>query len=160
MLAPVVDLWGVIVLGNVLVLSRERPRRMVYCVGVAAVVNIVLNFTLIPAYDDGRRRAGDARVGGRLRASMAMWLALLEVGRINWLSMRPRPSLAAAGDGRLLVLLGGLLAGGAGRRRRSSTRPCTRRSSGSSSPDDLRSSIDLLKRRLPRRARARGGAAS
>ncbi len=94
------------VLTSVLVLSRSNPRRMVYTVAVAATVNIGLNFALIPGLGD---------VGSALAmlssmvvyTSIALWLALLGVGRISWASMLAAPGVAAIAMAAALVLLGG-----------------------------------------------------
>lgn len=107
LLAPVVVLFGLMVLCSVLVLSRSNPRRMVYTVAVAAAVNIGLNFALIPGLED---------VGAALAmlfsmvvyTSIALWLAVLEVGRINWVSMLAAPALAAIAMAVPLLLLGDL----------------------------------------------------
>lgn len=93
------------VLTRVLVLSRSNPRRMVYTVAVAATVNIGLNFALIPGLGD---------VGSALAmlssmvvyTSIALWLAVLEVGRISWASMLAAPGVAAIAMAAALVLLG------------------------------------------------------
>ena len=56
LLAPVVALFGVMALCSSLVLSRSRPRRMMYTVAVVAVVNIGLNLALIPSLEGSEPR--------------------------------------------------------------------------------------------------------
>jgi len=147
LLAPVVVLFGLMVLASVLVLSRSNPRRMVYTVAVAAVVNIGLNFALIPVLGD---------VGAALAmllsmvvyASIALWLAVLEVGRINWASMLAAPAIAASAMAVPLLLLEGLwpLAVLSGTVVYLGVYAAVDRFVD---PDDLRFVVGLVRRRLP-----------
>lgn len=105
LLAPVVVLFGVMVLCSGLVLSRSRPRRMVYTVAVAAVVNIGLNLALIPSLEE---------IGAALAmllslivyVAIAFTVARIEVGPINWVSMLAAPAIAATAMAVPLLLLG------------------------------------------------------
>ena len=107
LLAPVVVLFGVQGLSTLLVLSRSRPRRMVYTVAVAAVVNLVLNFALIPSLEGVG--AALAMLGSFLvYAGIAFGQAVSEVGRLNWVSMLAAPVLAAVAMAAPLVLLSGV----------------------------------------------------
>jgi O-antigen/teichoic acid export membrane protein len=89
-LAAVPVLFGVIVLANGLVLARDHPRRMMYAVAVAATLNIGLNLALIPSLDE---------IGAALAmlvslvayVVIAMGMALIDVGRISWVSMTAAP---------------------------------------------------------------------
>jgi O-antigen/teichoic acid export membrane protein len=106
LLAPVVVLFGVMVLSSVLVLSREHPRRMIVTVAVAAAVNIGLNFALVPPLDDvGAALAMLASMV--VYAAIAFRLALLDVGRVDWVSMLAAPTAAGAAMAVPLLLLGG-----------------------------------------------------
>ena len=107
MLAPVVVLFGIMVLCSVLVLSRETPRRMVYTVAVAATVNIVLNLVFIPIYEDGGA-AFAMLVSMVVYVAIAFRLALLEVKRIEWASMLAAPVLAAVAMTVPLLVLGSI----------------------------------------------------
>jgi len=152
LLAPVVVLFGLMVLTSVLVLSRSRPRRMVYTVAVASVVNIVLNLTLIPAYDDVGAAA--AMLGSlAVYAGIAMWLAVLETGRINWVSMLGAPVAASAVMAVPLLLLSGVwpIALVVGTLVYVAAYVAIERII---EPDDLRFVVDLVKRRLPGRSQA------
>jgi O-antigen/teichoic acid export membrane protein len=147
LLAPVVVLFGVMALSAALVLSRSRPRRMVYTVAIAAVVNIGLNLALIPPLDE---------IGAALAmllslivyVAIALTLARIEVGPINWVSMLAAPGIAAAAMAVPVLLLSGVW-------------PVAITVGGIVyvaaflavdrvvDPDDLRFTIDLVKRRLP-----------
>jgi O-antigen/teichoic acid export membrane protein len=94
LLAPVVVLFGLMTLASMLVLSRSRPQRMAATVAVAAVVNIVANVLLIPPLEDvGAALA--MLVSMVVYVAIAMRLALIEVGRVNWVSVLAAPGLAA-----------------------------------------------------------------
>ena len=147
LLAPVVVLFGLMVLASILVLSRARPRRMVYTVAFASAVNLILNFVLIPPYDDVG--AALAMLGSlAVYAAIAMWLAVLETGRVNWLSMTGAPVVAAALMAIPLLLLSGvwpvavLVAGVVYVGAYTAIERIVE-------PDDLRFVIDMVKRRLP-----------
>jgi O-antigen/teichoic acid export membrane protein len=147
LLAPVVVLFGVMVLCSVLVLSRSRPRRMVYTVAVASVVNIGLNFALIPSLEENGAALA-MLVSMVVYATIAFALAAAEVGRINWVSMLAAPGLAAVLMAVPLLLLSGLwpvalVAGGAVYL---ATYAAVDRVVD---PEDLRFVVDLVKRRLP-----------
>jgi O-antigen/teichoic acid export membrane protein len=139
------------VLCSVLVLSRSRPRRMVYTVAVAAAVNIGLNFALIPSLEENG--AALAMLGSMVvYATIAFVLAALEVGRINWVSMLAAPAIAATLMAVPLLLLNGLwpvalVAGGA------VYLAAYAAIDRVVDPDDLRFVVDLVKKRLPSRGR-------
>jgi len=151
-LAPVVVLFGLMVLSSVLVLSRSRPKRMVYTVAFASAVNLILNFALIPPYDDvGAALAMLGSLG--VYAGIALWLAVLETGRVNWLSMVGPPFAAAAVMAVPLLLLSGVwpIALVVGTVVYVAAYAAIERVV---EPDDLQFVIDLVKRRLPARSRA------
>jgi O-antigen/teichoic acid export membrane protein len=150
-LAAVPVLFGVMVLGNVLVLSRDHPRRMVYTVAVAATINISMNLLLIPSLEE--IGAATAMLTSMVvYAIMANWIALLDVGRIQWISTLAAPLGASVAMAVPLILLGGSL-------------PLAllvgvplyvavyAAIESRVAPDDLNFVIDLLKKRLPGRAR-------
>ena len=147
LLAPVVVLFGVMVLCSVLVLSRAHPRRMVYTVAAAAVVNVGLNLALVPMLE-GVGAALAMLVSMVVYASIALRLAVLEVGSINWLSMLAAPALAAIAMAVPLLLLEGLwpLAILAGTAVYVGVYAAVDRMVD---PDDLRFVVDLARRRLP-----------
>jgi O-antigen/teichoic acid export membrane protein len=151
LLAPVVVLFGVMVLCSVLVLSRSRPRRMVYTVSVAAAVNIGLNFALIPPLNENG--AALAMLGSMVvYVAIAFTLAVAEVGRIQWASMLAAPAAAAALMAVPLLLLDGLwpVALVAGAAVYLAAYAAVDRVVD---PDDLRFVVDLVKKRLPSRSR-------
>jgi O-antigen/teichoic acid export membrane protein len=150
-LAAVPVLFGVMVLSNVLVLSREHPRRMVYTVAVAATINIGLNLALIPSLEE--IGAAIAMLTSMVvYVIMANFMALLEVGRIDWLSTLAAPVGASAAMAVPLLLLGGSL-------------PLAVlvgvpvyvlayvAIESLVEPDDLAFVVDLVKKRLPGRGR-------
>ena len=150
-LAAVPVLFGVMVLGNVLVLSREHPRRMVYTVAVAATINIGMNLLLIPPYKE--IGAASAMLTSMVvYAIMANWIALLDVGRIQWISTLAAPLGASVAMTVPLILLGGsfALALLVGVPLYAATYAVIE---SRVAPDDLRFVIDLFKKRLPGRAR-------
>ena len=107
-LAAVPVLFGVVVLANGLVLSREHPQRMMYVVAIAAVVNIGLNLALIPSLDEvGAALA--MLISMVVYAIIAMAIAQLEVGRIRWVSMITAPLAAAVALAVPLLALGSSL---------------------------------------------------
>src|SRR3954452_20449447 len=151
-LAPVVVLFGIMVLSSVLVLSRSRPKRMVYTVAIASAINLILNLLLIPPYDDVG--AALAMLGSMaVYAGIALWLAVLETGRVNWVSMAGPPFAAAAVMAVPLLLLSGVwpIALIVGTVVYVATYAAIERIV---EPDDLRFVVDLVKRRLPSRSRA------
>jgi O-antigen/teichoic acid export membrane protein len=142
----------VMVLSSVLVLSRSRPRRMVYTVAFASAVNLILNVVLIPPYEDvGAALAMLGSLG--VYAGIALWLAVLETGRVNWLSMVGPPFAAAAVMAVPLLLLSGVwpIALVVGTMVYVAAYAAIERIV---EPDDLQFVVDLVKRRLPARSRA------
>jgi O-antigen/teichoic acid export membrane protein len=107
LLAPVVVLFGVMVLCSGLVLARSRPRRMVYTVAIAAVVNIGLNLALIPPLEESGAALA-MLVSLSVYVAIAFTLARIEVGPMNWASMLTAPALAAAAMAIPLLLLSGV----------------------------------------------------
>jgi O-antigen/teichoic acid export membrane protein len=131
---------------------------MVYTVAVAAVVNLVLNFALIPPFEG--IGAALAMLGSFLvYAGIAFVQAVTEVGRLNWVSMLAAPVLAAAAMSAPLLLLSGIwpvaaLAGGV------VFFAAYAAVDRVVDPEDLRFVGDLIRRRLPvRRRPAETGAA-
>lgn len=147
LLAPVVVLFGVQGMSTLLVLNRSRPRRMVYTVAVAAVVNLVLNLTLIPPFEGVG--AALAMLGSfAVYTAIAFWQAVDELERVNWVSMLAAPAVASAAMAVPLVLLAGIwpvaaLAGGV------VFVAVYAAVDRVVDPDDLRFVVDLLRRRLP-----------
>lgn len=158
LLAPVVVLFGLMVLASTLVLLRSNPRRMVYTVAVASVVNIGLNLALVPSLEDVG--AATAMLGSMVvYTAIAMSLAVLEVGRIDWISMLAAPALAGAAMAVPLLLLGGpwplavLSAGAVYLAVYAATDRIV-------APDDLRFVVGLARRRLTLGGRSAPGPAS
>lgn len=89
LLAPVVVLFGVIVMSTNLVVSRSDPMRVVRVVAIVAVVNLALNAALIPPYDE--EGAAIAMLASEiLYVLLALRLAVPLAGGVQW-----RPTLAA-----------------------------------------------------------------
>jgi O-antigen/teichoic acid export membrane protein len=125
---------------------------MVYTVAVAAVVNIGLNLALIPSlHEIGAALA--MLVSMVVYVIVAMWMAILEVGRMRWTSMLAAPFAAAAAMAAPLIWLGDSLplALAAGLPVYLAVYAAV---DAIVDPDDLRFVIDLVKRRLPSGRRA------
>jgi O-antigen/teichoic acid export membrane protein len=151
LLAPVVVLFGLMVLCSVLILSRSAPHRMVYTVAVAATINIGLNFALIPVYEDVG--AALAMLGSMVvYVLIAFTLAVLEVQTINWPSMLTGPVVAALAMCVPVLLLHSVwpAAIAAGLLVYLATYAAVDRVVD---PDDLRFVVDLVRSRLPRARR-------
>ena len=144
LLAPVVVLFGVMVLCNTVVLSRSHPRRMVYAVAVAAVANVGLNVALIPSLG-GAGAALAMLLSMGLYVAIAFTLAMFEVGRIRLLSMLAAPALAAVAMVVPVLLLSGMwpLAVGSGAILYLAVYAAVDRLVD---PDDFKFVVDLVKR--------------
>jgi O-antigen/teichoic acid export membrane protein len=151
LLAPVVVLFGVMALCSVLVLSRSRPRRMVYTVAVAAAVNISLNLALIPPLEESGAALA-MLLSMIVYVAIAFTLARIEVGSINWVSMLAAPGAATGAMALPLLLLSGIwpVAVAVGGIVYLAAYVMVDRLVD---PDDLRFVVDLVKRRLPSRDR-------
>ena len=156
LLAPVVVLFPVMALCSTLVLSRSRPRRMVYTVAVAAVVNIALNVILIPPLE--AEGAALAMLGSMvLYVAIALKLAVLEAVDVAWIRMLAAPLLAAVAMVPPLLALSEIwaIAAGLGAIVYLAVYAVVERVVD---PDDLRFVVDLVRSRLPSRRRPEAGA--
>jgi O-antigen/teichoic acid export membrane protein len=151
LLAPVVVLFGVMVLCSGLVLSRSRPRRMVYTVAIAAVVNIGLNLALIPSLEESGAALA-MLLSLIVYVAIAFTQARIEVGPMNWVSMLAAPAVAGATMALPLLLLSGVwpLAIAVGVIVYVAVFVAVDRVVD---PDDLKFVVDLVTRRLPVRGR-------
>jgi O-antigen/teichoic acid export membrane protein len=151
LLAPVVVLFGVMVLCSGLVLSRSRPRRMVYTVAIAAVVNIGLNLALIPSLEESGAALA-MLLSLIVYVAIAFTQARIEVGPMNWVSMLAAPAVAATAMAPPLLLLSGVwpVAIAVGAIVYVAVFMAVDRVVD---PEDLKFVVDLVKRRLPMRGR-------
>ena len=156
LLAPVVVLFPVMALCSTLVLSRARPRRMVYTVAVAAAVNIALNLILIPPLE--AEGAALAMLGSMaVYVAIALALAAVEVVDVEWIPMLAAPLLAAVAMALPLIALTGVwpVAAGVGAIVYFAAYAAIERLVD---PDDLHFVVDLVRSRLPGRRRSEAGA--
>ena len=158
LLAPVVVLYGVIVMCTNLVVSRSNPVRVVKVVAVVAVVNLGLNAALIPPY--GEEGAAIAMLASEVvYVLLAVRLAVPLAGGVAWRRTLAAPAAAGAAmalamlplsSSLVLALVAGTVAYLAVFVAVESV----------VDPDDLRFVRNLLGRRLPgRRGAARAGSA-
>jgi O-antigen/teichoic acid export membrane protein len=83
-LAPAVVLLGLVSLTTSLMLSREKPQRMVRVTALIVFVNLVLNLILIPLYNDAG--AAIAMLASELLFTVwTMRMAYTAVGGMEWL---------------------------------------------------------------------------
>jgi O-antigen/teichoic acid export membrane protein len=109
LLAPVVVLFGVMVLSSALVVSRTNPTRMLKIVAVAAAANLALNLVLIPPLDEvGAALA--MLLAELLYVALALRLAVQVAGGIDWRSVLAAPLLAGLAMAGPMLLLGDSLA--------------------------------------------------
>jgi O-antigen/teichoic acid export membrane protein len=103
-LAPVVLLYGVVLLGSSLLVSRRGARIMVPVTAVMALLNLTLNLILIPAY--GAAGAAAAMFATELAfVAVLAVLCVRETGRLAWGRLLPGPVLAGAAMVAAMVLL-------------------------------------------------------
>jgi stage V sporulation protein B len=154
-LAPVVVLYGLLVLGNSLIVSRRDPRLLVAVIGVGALLNLGLNLALVPALD-ANGAALAMLVSELALAGAVLAIAIRTVRGVSVLPTIAAPGLAgAAMAGAMLplqaTLPAALSAGGAAYLL---VFVLVERRLGSG---DLELARDMVRRRLPSRAAARQG---
>ena len=155
LLAPVVAIWGAVVLAGSLVVSRQDPKRMLAVVAGVAAVNLALNLALIPPF--GANGAAGAMLGSTIVYVLAAtFMAVRAVGGVNWIQMIAPPLLGGLAMAVPMALLTGLLplalvAGGAVYL---AAYAATERLL---SPDDLDFAVSMVKRRLGGGRAAAGG---
>jgi O-antigen/teichoic acid export membrane protein len=157
LLAPVVVMFGVIVMCTNLVVSRSDPMRVVRVVAVVAAVNLILNLALIPPFDE--EGAAIAMLASEIvYVLLALRIAVPLAGGVDWLRTLGAPAVAGAVMALTMLPVSGSLA------------PALAVGSAAYlaafvavesvvDPGDLRFVGKLLKRRLPGRARAQARAA-
>jgi O-antigen/teichoic acid export membrane protein len=107
-LAPVVVLFGVIVMSTNLVVSRSNPMRVVKVVAAVAVVNLGLNVALIPSMED--EGAALAMLASEvLYVGLALRLAVPLAGGVRWLPTLAAPVAAGAAMAAAMLPLDDLL---------------------------------------------------
>ena len=107
-LAPMVVLFGVIVMSTNLVVSRSDPMRVVKVVAAVAVVNLGLNVALIPSMEaEGAALA--MLVSEVLYVGLALRLAVPLAGGVHWLPTLAAPAAAGAAMAAAMLPLDGTL---------------------------------------------------
>lgn len=107
-LAPVVAIWGMVVLAGSLVVSREEPKRLLVVVAVAAVANLGLNVALIPPLDE-QGAAVAMLLSTILYAALAMGIAVRSVRGVSLAQTVLPPLGAGAAMAIPMAALSGLL---------------------------------------------------
>ena len=107
-LAPVVAIWGMVVLAGSLVVSREDPKRMLRVVAVAAVANLGLNLALIPPLDE-KGAALAMLLSTVLYVALAMGIAVRSVRGVSVVATVVPPLGAGAAMAIPMAALPGLL---------------------------------------------------
>lgn len=155
LLAPAIVFMGVVMLGSSLLIARGRLRVLIVGGAAAIVINIGLNFALIPSLDE----AGAATamlVTSVLLGGLILVRAAVAVGGVPWSRMLAAPLAAAAAMAVPLVLIPWpLLALAAGLAAYGGAYIALERAI---SPSDLRFVADLARQRLPVLGLRRGAA--
>ncbi len=95
LLAGAVPLIGIVVLCSTFIVSRRPSRALVVLTGTITLLNIALNFALIPEYDqDGAAAA--MLISEALFAIGGLVIAYRQLGGFNWLGAFFAPAAAAA----------------------------------------------------------------
>jgi O-antigen/teichoic acid export membrane protein len=152
-LAPVVVLYGLVVLGNSLIVSRRDPRLLVAVIGVGALLNLALNLALVPALD-GTGAALAMLVSEVALACAVLAIAIRTVRGVGVLPTVAAPGLAGAAMAGVMLPLASTLpaALAAGALAYLLVFVLVERRLGSG---DLELARDMVRRRLPSRAAAR-----
>ena len=157
LLAPVVVLYALGVLSSSLVVSRRDPRVIVIVIGVGVLLNVGLNFALIPSLE-ANGAAAAMLIAELVLVAAAVTIALRTVGGIPALSTVAAPALGGGAMAIVTLLLSehltaALVAGAA-------TYLCACVAVDlKASPADVRSARDLIRRRARRLLLARPMAA-
>jgi O-antigen/teichoic acid export membrane protein len=108
LLAPVVVLFGVIVMSTNLIVSRSDPMLVVKVVALVAIVNVALNLALIPSLED-EGAALAMLVSEVVYVGLALRIAVPLAGGLHWGSTLSAPLAAAAVMALVMLPLDGLL---------------------------------------------------
>jgi O-antigen/teichoic acid export membrane protein len=104
LLAPVVVLYGLVVLSSSLVVSRRNPRTIAVVIGGIVVLNVVLNFALIPSFD-ANGAATAMLVSDLAFAGVALGIANRTVGGVSAARTIASPAVAGAVMAAVTLLL-------------------------------------------------------
>jgi O-antigen/teichoic acid export membrane protein len=105
LLAPVVVLYGLVVLGNSLIVSRRDPKLLVGIIGVVSLVNLGLNLFLAPRLEENGAALA-MLLSEVLLACAVLTVALRTVNGISTSSTVAAPGLAGLAMAGVLVPLG------------------------------------------------------
>jgi O-antigen/teichoic acid export membrane protein len=106
-LAPVVVLYGLVVLSTSLIVSRRSPMAIVPTIGAVAALNVALNLVLIPEYED--TGAATAMLLAEIAfAAVAVTVAVRTVQGVDWPQMLGAPLVAGAAMALAMLPLDGL----------------------------------------------------
>jgi O-antigen/teichoic acid export membrane protein len=146
LLAPVVVLYGVVVLSTSLFVSREHPRAVVIALVVVVALNVGLNFALIPSFE-ANGAATAMLVSEIVFAAVALVLAIRTVGGVSPLRLLASPVAAGAVLAAVTLALQGTLVAAvvAGAAAYLGVYVLIERKV---SPDDLRVARNVLRRRV------------
>lgn len=109
LLAPAVALLGVVTLGSSLLIGRREPRVLVRLAGGAVVINLALNLTLIPPFED-RGAAAAMLITALAFAGLVSFEAVRTVGGVHWVPMLAGPLAGGAAMAAAMLPLSGSLA--------------------------------------------------
>jgi len=102
LLAPAVVMLGLVTITSSLIVSRRSPRMLAILTAAAVAINVMLNFALIPRFDDSGAAAA-MLVTETLLAAVGLRIAIQTVGGFDWLSAVTGP--IGAGLAMLAVML-------------------------------------------------------
>jgi O-antigen/teichoic acid export membrane protein len=153
LLAPAVVLYGLVVLSSSLIVSRRKPRVIIIVIGVVMLLNVGLNFALIPAL--GANGAATAMLVSELAfAGAAVTIAVRTVGGVPALSTVAAPVVGGAAMAAVTQLLSGRLVAALAAGAVTYLGACVLVDL-KVSPGDLRIARDLVRRRMLRISMAR-----
>lgn len=110
-LAPAIVGLGIVSLSSSLIVSRRDPRTIVRITGAAVALNVVLNFLLIPPYEENGAAAA-MLVTEMVFAGYVLWAAARVVDGLYWRRILPSPLLAGAAMAGAMTPLSGSLVWG------------------------------------------------
>jgi O-antigen/teichoic acid export membrane protein len=108
-LAPVVVLFGLVVLSTSLIVSRRNPMTIVVTVGAIALLNVALNLALIPSYEE-TGAATAMLISEVVFACVLLTIAIRTVGGIDWRQTLAAPVTGGAAMAAAMAPLHDLLA--------------------------------------------------
>lgn len=103
------EILGKLTLGSSLLIGRREPRVLVRLAAGAVAVNLTLNLTLIPPFED-RGAAAAMLITAVSFAGVAMFEAVRTVGGVRWTPMLAGPLAGGAAMAAAMLLLSGSLA--------------------------------------------------